>query len=87
MGNSERRQVAGWDLVCFLFGCSFSFESALLSAGVPVRNLEEDCNVSMYIINRTCIPAGPFTSPLVVSSEPGPSWLRKLPTTPWLICL
>jgi len=58
------------DLVSFLFGCSFSFESALLSAGVPVRNLEEDCNVSMYITNRTCIPAGPFSSPLVVSMRP-----------------
>ncbi len=58
------------DLVSFLFGCSFSFESALLSAGVPVRNLEEGCNVSMYITNRTCIPAGPFSSPLVVSMRP-----------------
>jgi len=58
------------DLVSFLFGCSFSFESALLSAGVPVRNLEEDCNVSMYITNRECIPAGPFSSPLVVSMRP-----------------
>lgn len=58
------------DLVGFLFGCSFSFESALISAGVPVRNLEEDRNVSMYITNRTCIPAGPFSSPLVVSMRP-----------------
>jgi len=58
------------DLVSFLFGCSFSFESALLSAGVPVRNLEEGCNVSMYITNRPCIPAGPFSSPLVVSMRP-----------------
>ena len=58
------------DLVSFLFGCSFSFESALRSAGVPVRNLEEDCNVSMYITNRPCISAGPFSSPLVVSMRP-----------------
>jgi uncharacterized protein YcsI (UPF0317 family) len=58
------------DLVSFLFGCSFSFESALQSAGVPVRNLEEDCNVSMYITNRPCISAGPFSSPLVVSMRP-----------------
>jgi uncharacterized protein YcsI (UPF0317 family) len=58
------------DLVSFLFGCSFSFESALISAGVPVRNLEEDCNVSMYITNRTCVPAGSFSSPLVVSMRP-----------------
>jgi uncharacterized protein YcsI (UPF0317 family) len=66
----EVRNVVQNDLVSFLFGCSFSFESALQSAGVPVRNLEEECNVSMYITNRPCIPAGPFTSPLVVSMRP-----------------
>jgi len=66
----EVRNVVQDDLVSFLFGCSFSFESALQSAGVPVRNLEEDCNVSMYITNRPCIPAGPFSSPLVVSMRP-----------------
>ncbi len=58
------------DFVSFLFGCSFSFESALTSAGVPVRNLEEGRNVSMYITNRSCISAGPFSSPLVVSMRP-----------------
>ncbi len=66
----EVRNFVQDDLVSFLFGCSFSFESALLSAGVPVRNLEEDCNVSMYITNRECIPAGPFSSPMVVSMRP-----------------
>jgi len=66
----EVTNVVQNDLVSFLFGCSFSFESALQSAGVPVRNLEEECNVSMYITNRPCIPAGPFTSPLVVSMRP-----------------
>src|SRR5262249_47773032 len=29
------------DLVGFLLGCSFTFESALLQAGVPVRHLEQ----------------------------------------------
>ncbi len=71
--KEETTDVTGFaqdDLVSFLFGCSFSFESALLSAGVPVRNLEEGRNVSMYITNRPCIPAGPFASPLVVSMRP-----------------
>lgn len=58
------------DMVSFLLGCSFSFEAALLGAGVPVRNIEEGKNVSMYITNRKCIPAGPFASPLVVSMRP-----------------
>ena len=58
------------DMVSFLLGCSFSFEKALLAAGVPVRNIEEGKNVSMYVTSRTCRPAGPFESPLVVSMRP-----------------
>jgi uncharacterized protein YcsI (UPF0317 family) len=60
------------DMVSFLLGCSFSFESALLASGVPIRNIEEGRNVSMYITNRQCIPAGPFSAPLVVSMRPIP---------------
>lgn len=36
------------DFVSFLIGCSFSFESELLEAGVPVRHIEEGCNVPMF---------------------------------------
>jgi uncharacterized protein YcsI (UPF0317 family) len=57
-------------MVSFLLGCSFSFESAMLAAGLPIRNIEEGKNVSMYITNRRCVPAGPFSSPLVVSMRP-----------------
>ncbi len=57
-------------MVSFLLGCSFSFENALSAAGVPVRNIEEGKNVSMYITSRTCRPAGRFKSPLVVSMRP-----------------
>ncbi|MEN6441470.1 MAG: putative hydro-lyase [Syntrophobacter sp.] len=56
--------------VSFLLGCSFSFEHALIAGGVPVRNIDEGKNVSMYITNRKCIPAGRFSSPLVVSMRP-----------------
>jgi len=58
------------DMVSFLLGCSFSFESAMLAAGLPIRNIEEGKNVSMYITNRRCWPAGLFSSPLVVSMRP-----------------
>ncbi len=58
------------EMVSFLLGCSFSFENGLLAAGIPVRNLEEGKNVSMYITNRTCVPAGPFSAPLVVTMRP-----------------
>jgi uncharacterized protein YcsI (UPF0317 family) len=58
------------DMVSFLLGCSFSFENALQAAGLPVRNIEEGKNVSMYVTTRDCTPAGPFAAPLVVSMRP-----------------
>lgn len=64
------RQLFRNDTVSFLLGCSFSFEAALVAAGVPVRNLEENKNVSMYITNRACDPSGPFSAPLVVTMRP-----------------
>jgi uncharacterized protein YcsI (UPF0317 family) len=57
-------------MVSFLLGCSFSFENAMLAAGLPIRNLEEDKNVSMYITNKACLPAGPFAAQLVVTMRP-----------------
>src|SRR6184192_2531292 len=33
------------DLGAFLLGCSFTFESALLEAGVPLRHIEQHRNV------------------------------------------
>ena len=58
------------NMVSFLLGCSFSFENAMLAAGLPIRNLEEGKNVSMYITNKPCTPAGPFSAPLVVTMRP-----------------
>jgi uncharacterized protein YcsI (UPF0317 family) len=60
------------DLVTFLIGCSFSFERALMDAGVPVRNIEQGRNVSMYRTNVDCRPAGRLSGPLVVSMRPVP---------------
>lgn len=61
------------DLVAFLLGCSFTFESALLNAGVPVRHIEQNCNVPMYITNMDCVPAGAFHGKTVVSMRPIPA--------------
>ncbi len=58
------------DLVAFLLGCSFTFENALLDAGVPIRHIELGCNVPMYRTNIPCRPAGAFHGPLVVSMRP-----------------
>jgi uncharacterized protein YcsI (UPF0317 family) len=58
------------DLVSFVIGCSFTFENALLAAGVPVRHIEEGANVPMYRTNIPCKSAGRFSGPLVVSMRP-----------------
>jgi uncharacterized protein YcsI (UPF0317 family) len=58
------------DLVSFVIGCSFTFESALLEARLPVRHIEQGVNVPMYKTNRACKPAGRFAGPLVVSMRP-----------------
>lgn len=58
------------DLVAFLIGCSFTFETALLKAMVPVRHIEEDCNVPMYLTDIACRPAGFFHGATVVSMRP-----------------
>jgi len=71
--QSDVRDVWRDDLVTFLIGCSFSFETALLDAGVPVRNIEQGKNVSMYRTNVECRPAGRLSGPLVVSMRPIPA--------------
>ena len=58
------------DLVAFLIGCSFTFEDALLAAGVPVRHIEQERNVPMYRTDVVCRSAGPLGGPMVVSMRP-----------------
>ncbi len=68
----------GWwrnDLVSVLLGCSFSFEAALMRARLPVRHIEQGCNVPMFVTDRQCVPAGEFAGPLVVSMRPMPAEL------------
>jgi uncharacterized protein YcsI (UPF0317 family) len=75
---SEAAEVTGFwraDLVAFLLGCSFTFEHALLAAGVPVRHIEQGGNVPMFITSRQCRAAGRFSGPLVVSMRPIPPGL------------
>jgi len=58
------------DFVAFLLGCSFTFESALIEAGIGVRHIECGCNVPMYKTNIECEKAGIFEGPVVVSMRP-----------------
>jgi uncharacterized protein YcsI (UPF0317 family) len=69
----ERSDIAAlWqdDFVTFLIGCSFSFESAVMQAGIPLRHVDQGRNVAMYRTNLPCTPAGIFQGPTVVSMRP-----------------
>lgn len=67
---TEIKDIWRDDFVGFLIGCSFSFEAALMDAGIPVRHIEEGKNVPMYITNIACKTAGNFSAPMVVSMRP-----------------
>ena len=60
------------DLVAFMIGCSFSFESAMLDAGIGIRHIEEGVNVPMYLTDVPCVPAGRFSGNMVMSMRPIP---------------
>ncbi|MCP2167828.1 putative hydro-lyase [Goodfellowiella coeruleoviolacea] len=80
--NGERVAEVGevtsyWraDLVTFLIGCSFTFETALRDHGVPVRHVDQGSNVPMFLTNQACRPAGRLSGNLVVSMRPIPAGL------------
>lgn len=58
------------DLVTFVIGCSFSFEQALMEAGIRLRHVDQGRNVAMYRTNIATTAAGPFQGPMVVSMRP-----------------
>lgn len=73
--REERTDVTAlWreDLVSFLIGCSFSFESELTEAGIEMRHNTLGCNVPMYLTNIPCESAGIFHGNMVVSMRPIP---------------
>jgi len=55
------------DMVAFALGCSFTFEHALIRAGIALWHVENDSTVPMFRTSVDCVPAGVFTSPMVVS--------------------
>jgi uncharacterized protein YcsI (UPF0317 family) len=66
----EVRDAWRTDLVSFLLGCSFTFEHALRISGIPLRHIEQDCNVAMFDTTTPCRPAGIFSGNLVVTMRP-----------------
>ena len=60
------------DLVSFIIGCSFSFESELIEAGIEQRHNTMGRNVPMYLTNVACTPAGSMSGNMVMSMRPIP---------------
>lgn len=58
------------DLVFFLVGCSFTFESALIENGISLRHVNLNMNVSMYNTNIDLVPVDNFHGKMVVSMRP-----------------
>jgi uncharacterized protein YcsI (UPF0317 family) len=58
------------DLVGFLLGCSATFERSLLQANIRLRHLEQGVVPPVYVSGIQCVPAGPFSGPMVVSMRP-----------------
>ena len=58
------------DLVFFLIGCSFSFETALIENGMPLRHVDQQKNVAMYRTNIALKPVEGFAGEMVVSMRP-----------------
>ena len=58
------------DLVAFVLGCSFSFEEALVEAGIELRHIACNATVPMYRTSIATASAGPFHGPMVVSMRP-----------------
>ena len=58
------------DFGSFIIGCSISFESDMLDAGIEIRHISEGRNVPMYNTHVQCVPAGIFNGNMVVSMRP-----------------
>lgn len=55
------------DFVVFAMGCSFTFEDALVRAGLPIWHIENNKTVPMYRSNIQTCKAGPFGGEMVVT--------------------
>lgn len=58
------------DFVAFAIGCSFTFEHALIEAGIAMRHVDQNRTVPMYRTSLDLVPAGPFGGKMVVSMRP-----------------
>ncbi len=58
------------DLVSFIIGCSFTFESELVKEGIKIPHMEKGANVAMYDTNIKLEDSGVFSGNTVVSMRP-----------------
>ena len=58
------------DMVIFLIGCSFTFETPLIEEGIYLRHVDEGKNVAMYKSNITLNSVKNFKGNMVVSMRP-----------------
>jgi len=61
------------DSVAFLIGCSFSYDGALMNAGIPLKSTEQGKSVPVYKTNLKCRSAGSLRGNMVVSMKPIPA--------------
>lgn len=66
------------DLVTFALGCSYSFESALISAGIGMRHINTKSTVPMFQTKIDTVPNEIFGGKLVVSMRPVPKDMVEL---------
>lgn len=69
---SDVRDLWAEDSVAFALGCSFTFERALLEAGIRMKHIEQNRTVPMYATNIELKPVGPYSGGMVVSMRPIP---------------
>ncbi|MFK7854703.1 MAG: putative hydro-lyase [Granulosicoccus sp.] len=58
------------DFVAFAIGCSFTFERALIDAGISMRHVDLDLTVPMFKTNVPTLSAGVFGGQTVMSMRP-----------------
>ncbi len=58
------------DLVSFIIGCSFTFESELLKENIEIPHIVKNKNVAMYDTNIDLKDSGVFNGNMVVSMRP-----------------
>jgi len=55
------------DFVTIVLGCSFTFEHALLDAGLKIHHIDANKNVPMYVTNIETVATERFKGPMVVT--------------------